>query len=925
MLPRLLLRLCTPALLSGFLFLLPVAPAVAITQQEAMQAMTQGDFATAFVFFHEHAEAGNPAAQYLVGYMTERGTGTEQNQEQAIHWYRKAAEQGNPDAKQSLARLQLMEEASSKSMTPDQKQFEQTLKKAQAGDAGSQFELAGLYHKGIGTDRDIPVAFEWYLRAAAQGYDEAQYVLGKAYLAGEEVPADPATGIRYLAAAAIQDHIPSLFYLGNQYLNGNDNTYALVRQDTDKGIQLLTRAADLGSSDAQFNLGIHYGDKRNKDHDLATSLKWHLLTAEQGNEIAMHELGRLYLKRNTEFHSPDLSFQWFKRSADLDFDMAFYPLGLMYQEGIGTPKDSGLASFWLEKGAKADDRDAQYFLATLHLNGEGVEQDYEKAVRWFKAAAQQDLVKAQYELALLYEKGLGTAPDPKQAVAWMKRAAEQDHEPALLDLARYYEEGLLVPRDDRIAQDWFRRAEKLGSAEGARHNTRIEEQFARKAHEKKTQAAAEQPSGELPPATGDTDEKLGFFDALERAIAARKRTGSQNQSLFQKLFGPDEDEDAAEYNDAPGKDDSSTGEQGTSEYSTRQEQLSPDISQEAGPDSGPDSENNTGQIASSPPANTTKQQETFDKSQVPFPKRKPEITVTPLQRLLRAAEGGDPEAQFIVSTRYFDGEGVKRDTDKATYWLGKSAEQGYQPALDLIGLILSEQVNPYQDPPQPTEESSRQSSGFDAEQKSKDHLDSATPKTPEDFLNVGRAYYHDSDLVNAFVMIKIAAEDGHEDAQFLLSRMYQEGQGTPQDSSQAFFWIRKAAEQGSATYQYFLGHSYENGSGTAANRSEALKWFRKAADQNLPEAQFALGYLYINRITPPDFAEGFHWTLAAAKQSLPEAEYQMGEIFQKGLGRPGDLQEATYWYGQSADHGLEAAQKRLDEIKALLESRKKTN
>ncbi|MCZ4328265.1 SEL1-like repeat protein, partial [Brachybacterium paraconglomeratum] len=66
-------------------------------------------------------------------------------------------------------------------------------------------------------------------------------------------------------------------------------------------------------------------------------------------------------------------------------------------------------------------------------------------------------------------------------------------------------------------------------------------------------------------------------------------------------------------------------------------------------------------------------------------------------------------------------------------------------------------------------------------------------------------------------------------------------------------------------------------------------------------------------------------TLAAAKQSLPEAEYQMGEIFQKGLGRPGDLQEATYWYGQSADHGLEAAQKRLDEIKALLESRKKTN
>jgi TPR repeat protein len=52
------------------------------------------------------AEQGNVDAQYNLGCSYEDGEGVEQNHEEAIKWYRLAAEQGEEDAKEALARLQ---------------------------------------------------------------------------------------------------------------------------------------------------------------------------------------------------------------------------------------------------------------------------------------------------------------------------------------------------------------------------------------------------------------------------------------------------------------------------------------------------------------------------------------------------------------------------------------------------------------------------------------------------------------------------------------------------------------------------------------------------------------------------------------------------------------------------------------------------
>lgn len=50
----------------------------------------------------ELAEQGNAAAMYIVGTMYEEGSGVDQNDEQAVAWYRKAAARGNREAEAKL-------------------------------------------------------------------------------------------------------------------------------------------------------------------------------------------------------------------------------------------------------------------------------------------------------------------------------------------------------------------------------------------------------------------------------------------------------------------------------------------------------------------------------------------------------------------------------------------------------------------------------------------------------------------------------------------------------------------------------------------------------------------------------------------------------------------------------------------------------
>ena len=97
-----------------------------------------------------------------------------------------------------------------------------------------------------------------------------------------------------------------------------------------------------------------------------------------------------------------------------------------------------------------------------------------------------------------------------------------------------------------------------------------------------------------------------------------------------------------------------------------------------------------------------------------------------------------------------------------------------------------------------------------------------------------------------FAKCRRSAIAGDTEAIFKLACRYVNGDGVKTNLQEAVMWYRKAAEQGHAKAQYELGMAYSNGKGVEKNPPEAAIWYSKAAEQGHAEAQYELGLAYAN-------------------------------------------------------------------------------
>lgn len=82
------------------------------------------------------------------------------------------------------------------------------LDQAMSGSAEAQNNVGEIYAKGLGTEPDYGMAFQWFKKAAEQGYGRAKINLGYLYEQGLGVNKDPAAAINlYREASGIQDEL----------------------------------------------------------------------------------------------------------------------------------------------------------------------------------------------------------------------------------------------------------------------------------------------------------------------------------------------------------------------------------------------------------------------------------------------------------------------------------------------------------------------------------------------------------------------------------------------------------------------------------------------------------------------------------------------------------------------------------------------
>lgn len=290
---------------------------------------------------------------------------------------------------------------------------------AEGGDRIAQFQYSiDLEKKGNSSE-----SLKWLRRAAEQGLAEAQFELGKRYLEGDGVESSTDDGIKWLKLSSKQNFRSAVdllktrfpnqviltqeeaaqareaFNRGVGHLLGTDN----FEKDPDKAIQYFLEAAEIGSVDAQWNLGLLY------------------------NEGIGVEL------------NPEEARYWFEKAAKAGHSRAQFNLSLMYMTGRGVEKDFTKASELLQLSAENGYIDAAFGLAELYTVGQGVPQDYSKAVEWFEKAAEAGHPRAQSNLGTFYVEGQGVEKNEMEAFKWFKKAADIGEPYGLYNLGYLYE------------------------------------------------------------------------------------------------------------------------------------------------------------------------------------------------------------------------------------------------------------------------------------------------------------------------------------------------------------------------------------------------------------------------------------------------------------------------------------------------------
>ena len=163
------------------------------------------------------------------------------------------------------------------------------------------------------------------------------------------------------------------------------------------------------------------------------------------------------------------------------------------------------------------------------------------------------------------------------------------------------------------------------------------------------------------------------------------------------------------------------------------------------------------------------------------------------------------------------------------------------------------------------------------------------------------------------------ANAGNVAAQFELGSRYADGREMKRDPAVAAEWFRKAAAKNHAPSQYRLGALYEKGVGVERSSVEAANWYRRAADAGNIRAMHNLAVLMAEGAGgKPDYAKAANWFRNAAEHGVRDSQYNLAILYARGLGVTKDLVKSYMWFALAAAQGDVDAQKKRDEIAAIL-------
>ncbi|MDF1622994.1 MAG: hypothetical protein P1V33_05960 [Pseudohongiella nitratireducens] len=257
---------------------------------------------------------------------------------------------------------------------------------AQQGMTSAQFNLALMYDRGEGVGRDFDEAYYWYMQAAEQGDASGQYAIGTMNFYGQGRPTDYEEAIRWYQEAARQGHRDAQYNLGVMHLSGMG-----TEEDPVVALTWFTMAADNGSADAQYNAALMYAAGSGTEQDLDKAVGYLERAGEQGLRDAQTRLGMLYVSTNTADFPRDYEKgrHWFNESAHQGDPLGQFYLGRIYAEGLGVEQSDKIGHMWYEIAMRFGHEAGREYMLDLRsrMTSTEVEEAEVMALRWMIAYA----------------------------------------------------------------------------------------------------------------------------------------------------------------------------------------------------------------------------------------------------------------------------------------------------------------------------------------------------------------------------------------------------------------------------------------------------------------------------------------------------------------------------------------------------------
>ena len=427
--------------------------------KEAMDAFKEGRHLKAVELATPLAEKGNAEALYLLGFAHETGQGAEQSKDKALEYYRKAADAKSKDAVYRMSFILLASEKEDErdqarqalesaakddpavagrilgeaylrglltpTADPDKAVF-WWKKAAESGDVLSLVLVARFYEGQFGFPelKDLKQSLEYYTKAAETGNAGAMAALGSRLLSGDEKIRDEKKGREWLKKAIAAKEYSAYLVLGDYEEN--------VKNDPKAALAEYERGKDAGQIDCILRSADFYLEGKGVEKDADRGMSLLTKAADAGSAVANLRVAASFLsKEKPELSDVVTGYARLVAAANGNLPEAQNELGLLYLSGKLGVADTPAGVAWLTRAAQGGNAQAQNNLATLYERGAGgVPRNIENAGQLYSLAANQGHGPATLALARLIYQGVGTKADPVKAWALASLALERGEKTA---------------------------------------------------------------------------------------------------------------------------------------------------------------------------------------------------------------------------------------------------------------------------------------------------------------------------------------------------------------------------------------------------------------------------------------------------------------------------------------------------------------